>query len=876
MPESNSNSKQRIRTVKFCPRCAKPMGNQGVSSLTGWLFQETFCQCQLKESSGRSKSADTPVGSLFGDMPGEKDVFDLPDFGSEYEVLERIGKGGMGCVYKVRDVNLDRFLAVKVLHDELKDDQQSVSRFEREAKAALKLMHENLVPVFAYGSSAAGAPYLVMDFVDGISLETKLKNETYLEVSSALGIFIQICGALTHAHQHGIIHRDIKPGNIIITKESSGQEVAKLVDFGIAKVRSGSSRETQNLTQAGEVFGSPHYMSPEQCLGFDLDSRSDIYSLGCVMYECLSGKTPFDGHNSVQLIAKHLSADQPPLRICDISQGEKVNNRLQQIISKCLEKEPGDRYLSVELLAGDLKSLTQDFSLSANDFLNFSRKLSVFRTLFVISSASSLLSIAFVLVPERLPWLILLPVSSAILGAVLINERLKDFVSRTQFQSKAIRDSAGECVSVLVLCHWILAACAVSPLVIPAFHFTFLAYPIFSAALGCVVMIVVWAGFLQSIDSLDIKNSISSGKIMQLLSLALLVTVSVFVAQTYRELPSVVPEVSQKLPTTNSGYKGIVLDFDEATVRHETPRPIPAGVWDDGSQNFISSKEYRKGVGYRIFKIPSGVNLGSFYTMREGMNKSIAARGEVTFPLSDKIGLRMSPAAFEKFAPLLNRFAEDDITALGIISTSPNLVTHNADDVMYFISTWKKLQHLNLLHSELSDYGLSKARGFSELTFLNACHTRATAEGICALPQLRRIQFLHVDSIWNARRIIKALKRSDKLFSLSVAHTNVSNEDLQELRYFPNLYDLNVSHSKSVSDEGIKYLCHSNSKLQFLNLNNCAVTSKVFPSFAKLKNLTKLELSARDFTDLEKASLYKLMSSAVPKCRIDFSGFPAN
>ncbi len=857
------------------------MGNQGVSSLTGWLFQETFCQCQLKENPGRAKSVETPVGSLFGDAPGDKDVFDLPDFGTEYEVLERIGKGGMGSVYKVRDVNLDRFLAIKVLHDELKDDQQSVSRFEREAKAALKLMHENLVPVFAYGSSVAGAPYLVMDFVDGVSLEAKLKSETYLEVSSAIGIFIQICGALTHAHQHGIIHRDLKPGNIIITKQDSGREVAKLVDFGIAKVRSGSSRETQNLTQAGDVFGSPHYMSPEQCLGFDLDSRSDIYSLGCVMYECLSGKTPFEGHNSVQLIAKHLSSEQPPLRICDVSQGEKVNNRLQRIISKCLEKEPEDRYLSVELLARDLESLTQDFSLSAKGILSFSRKLSVSRTLFVVSCAASLLSIGFVFVPERLPWLILIPVSSAIFGAFLINDRLRDFVSRTQFQSKAIRDSAGECVNVLVSCHWILAACAVSPLFIPAFRFTSTAYPIFSAALGAVVIIVVWAGFLQSIESLDIKNSISSGKIMQLLSLALLITVSVFISQSYRELPApsrATASVTEGSSNVSSLYLGdpkvrSVL-VEDISIRG-TPKPIPAGVWDDGSQNFISSKEYRKGVGYRIFKIPDGISLGSFYTMRKGMNNSVYARGTVTFPLSDKIGLSMGPDACERFAPLLNRFAEDDIIALRVSSSNPNLITHNADDVMYFISEWKKIQHLSFVRSELSDYGLNKARGFSDLTYLDVSRTRVTAEGICALPQLRKLQYLYIDTVWNARRIVKALKRSDELVSISPSHSNISNEDLKELSNFPRLFDLNVSYAKAVTDEGIEYLSQ-NSKLRYLCLSNCEVTPKAFPYFAKMKNLKKLELSARRFSEQERASLQNMMSSAVPKCKVYFSdpGFP--
>src|SRR5579885_2448832 len=225
-----------------------------------------------------------------------------------YDVLAVIGTGGMGTVYKVLDKTTKRTLAVKVLQPDLSNDQTALRRFEQEAEAAAQLNHPNLVSVLSYGKTKNGAPYLVMDYFEGESLSAILKKETALDSGRALALFHQICEGLAHAHAQGVIHRDIKPANIIVSRTESG-EVARVVDFGIAKILPVSNRETHNLTETRQVFGSPHYMSPEHCLGFKMDERSDIYSLGCLMYEALTGNPPFAVNDAIQAVIKHINEE---------------------------------------------------------------------------------------------------------------------------------------------------------------------------------------------------------------------------------------------------------------------------------------------------------------------------------------------------------------------------------------------------------------------------------------------------------------------------------------------------------------------------------------------------------------------------------------
>ena len=282
---------------------------------------------------------------------------EYPSFGEGFEVLALVGRGGMGSVYKVRDLKLDRVICIKVLQAELTSDRAALKRFEQEAEAASHLDHPSLVTTFGFGTTDDGLPYIMMDYFEGVSLAEVLKAEGLLKPERAFSIFAEICHALDHAHSKDVIHRDIKPNNILIGRGDNGEERVKVVDFGIAKVMPQANRETHNLTETGEVFGSPHYMSPEQCLGFMLDARSDIYSLGCLLYELLTGDPPFGGANPIQVVVKHINEEIEPFP--SSLKRQKLAGRLESVVMRCLEKDQVNRYQNVGDLIKDLVLVSQ-------------------------------------------------------------------------------------------------------------------------------------------------------------------------------------------------------------------------------------------------------------------------------------------------------------------------------------------------------------------------------------------------------------------------------------------------------------------------------------------------------------------------------------
>ncbi|MBS2006408.1 MAG: serine/threonine protein kinase [Cyanobacteria bacterium SZAS TMP-1] len=268
-----------------------------------------------------------------------KDEF--PDLGDRYEVLGLIGSGGMGTVWKVRDLSLDRILAIKLLRPEMLKDETAVKRFEQEARLAADLTHMNIASIYGPGKDSAGHPFIIMNYVDGESLADILAREGKLDEERAMGIFHQICDALTHSHMKGVIHRDIKPSNIIISKTESGAYVVHVVDFGIAKSIYGDVQSTQALTRTEDTFGSPLYMSPEQLLGDEVSEQSDIYSLGCVLYEMLTGRPPFIEKNPVKLLVQHFNG------AVDLSD---IPPRLKIPVDFCLQKQAQSRPKSMEQL----------------------------------------------------------------------------------------------------------------------------------------------------------------------------------------------------------------------------------------------------------------------------------------------------------------------------------------------------------------------------------------------------------------------------------------------------------------------------------------------------------------------------------------------
>jgi Leucine-rich repeat (LRR) protein/tRNA A-37 threonylcarbamoyl transferase component Bud32 len=273
----------------------------------------------------------------------------LPNFEFEGE----IGCGGMGVVYKARHCVLDKWFAIKMLPFEHLD-RLGVRRFQQEARAASSLQHENVVVVHDCGVTASGRPYMVMEYAPGETLAELLRRKGNLSVAEALPIFVQICAGVDHAHSKGILHRDLKPSNIVLVDSGTSLK-AKILDFGIAKILDGEVRLEKGLTQTGEVFGSPPYMSPEQALGKTADRRADIYSLGCLMYEVLTGAPPIVGQSVIETIYRQIHEVPPSLR--EASLGLEFPQELEDIIAKALAKDMDRRFSTVEQLKQALACL---------------------------------------------------------------------------------------------------------------------------------------------------------------------------------------------------------------------------------------------------------------------------------------------------------------------------------------------------------------------------------------------------------------------------------------------------------------------------------------------------------------------------------------
>ena len=272
----------------------------------------------------------------------------------KYSVEERLGAGGMGAVYRARHLSMDRPVAIKFLHQRLVEDEAARQRFHTEARAAVKLRHANAVSVTDFGQTAEGSFYIVMELLEGRTLREILSREAPLETARAISVMLQTSAAVAAAHEAGIIHRDLKPSNILVTQSADQPAVVKVLDFGIATFTpdDDDDEDVTALNHTNSVIGTPRYMSPEQSNGQEPTPAADVYSLGVILYEMLSGMVPFSGSNPADIAHKH--ANDLPHSPREIVAG--IPEDVERIVLKALEKQPADRFANAaefhqELLA---------------------------------------------------------------------------------------------------------------------------------------------------------------------------------------------------------------------------------------------------------------------------------------------------------------------------------------------------------------------------------------------------------------------------------------------------------------------------------------------------------------------------------------------
>ncbi|NMA68836.1 MAG: Stk1 family PASTA domain-containing Ser/Thr kinase [Desulfitobacterium sp.] len=262
---------------------------------------------------------------------------------NRYEIIEKIGAGGMAIVYKAKDLLLNRIVTIKVLREQFTADEEFVRRFRREAQSAASLSHTNIVSIYDVGKDEE-TEYIVMEYVEGQNLKEIIRNYAPLSTEQTVELGIQIAEAIHHAHEHQIIHRDIKPHNILVTEDGR----IKVTDFGIARAVTAAT-----VTHTGDIVGSVHYLSPEQARGVQTNEQSDVYSLGIILYELLTGKVPYDGETPIAIALKHLQElPDPPSKF-----NPRVSLALENVVMRAIAKSPDQRYSSAQELLADLRKV---------------------------------------------------------------------------------------------------------------------------------------------------------------------------------------------------------------------------------------------------------------------------------------------------------------------------------------------------------------------------------------------------------------------------------------------------------------------------------------------------------------------------------------
>ncbi|MFN8657124.1 MAG: protein kinase [Candidatus Obscuribacterales bacterium] len=314
------NNTEAPREGKVCTECSR-------------AYEHQYLCCPYDGAQLVEFIRDPLVGTIFADR---------------YEIQSRLGKGGMSVVYKARHLFLKRTVAVKVLNSQLVADVNNARRFRQEAEAASSIRHPNIISVFDFGLSTCGQPYLVMDYIEGQTLDNVIDTEGSVNKDRAINIFLQVADGLAELHRYGIVHRDLKPSNIMLYRDKQGRECVCLIDFGIAQMTPSADRHQQRLTRAGEVLGSPCYISPEQAQNFPLDVRSDIYSLGCTMYETLCGELPFHADFPWETMLKHVT--EPVMPLTQRAPKLGIPETLNAIVMCAMEKSPSARFQNVQEL----------------------------------------------------------------------------------------------------------------------------------------------------------------------------------------------------------------------------------------------------------------------------------------------------------------------------------------------------------------------------------------------------------------------------------------------------------------------------------------------------------------------------------------------
>jgi hypothetical protein len=749
---------QGIKPARTCSLCGKPIEG----SLTGWMFNRENCACPTPvpvasppsgaDSKGANTSprttkplSSTDSGSRRTSVGGSGKAEDLQAgqiIADRYEVISLIGRGAMGSVYRVDHLHMQKKVALKVLNKMTGSGSNNQRRFQNEAVAAGRLDHPNLVRAIDFGFLDEDQPYIVMELVQGETLADYLHREGRMTTEMAADLFIPLCLALSHAHQEGIIHRDIKPGNIMLASAGSDKPpVPKLVDFGIAKLILG---EAGTLTQAGEIFGTPFYMSPEQCDGSPVDKTSDIYSLGCVLYETLTGTPPFTG-TPIQAMVQH--RENRPASLKNASLGLNFHEGIESITFKMMAKSSKDRYQDCIEVAQDLAAFRRGDRINA-------------------------------------------PVAGAITGGGV--------------------DARKRAVPVVVACVAVLSAGVL--------------------------------GARLSLQHHDDFMPVAAGKIP--------VTKVAEVARTIRDkdLKPLV-EDTDPLAIQPPRHKDSQSPENFSHIEHGSE---PVRIYDFGDLDLGT-------IGYQV--------PGQYMPKRT----KLKAHGTVALPTSTNyIFWEVDFAVLCDNPRLLYRFGDDELAELrlrysGRERMDGNIPARVFDDTLTFAAHLKSLQSLDIAASPVSMSGLDNLHidDLTKLCYLNISDTGIDGAALAKhTAVLKRLKNLDAKDVANARLLLKPLENSEKMESLTMVGTGMTDSDLAIVETIPRLRNLDIRKNPAITNSGVKSL-RKMQTLWSLRLPS-SVTPEIATSLAALKNLKAIELEVDSWTPQQIAKVKEI----IPKVQI--------
>lgn len=371
--ELKGASDNDVDPIQLCRTCGKRMDEGRRGSITQFIFRSDSCRCKIPASLAEAlKESERLIPAQASresareeqELEVSKDGFPI----ERYKPLVQLGAGASGMVFLARDRMLNKKVAIKILRVM---DRQAVISFQEEARTTNRLKHKYIVDLLDFGVTSEGSPYMVLEYIVGSSLAETISREGSLKLPDFFSVFRRVCEALSYAHRNGVFHRDLKPGNILLTSDSDGAFEIRIIDFGLSKILN-ESRE-RNKDQGVTLAGTPLYMSPDQGLGRKFDVRSEIYSLGCVMFETLTGSAPFESEGALELLALHAEQQPPSLTDAVAASGgapKKFPMELEELIQVCLAKNPDKRYQSMDDLLEALKiaeSAVSDEPLKESD-----------------------------------------------------------------------------------------------------------------------------------------------------------------------------------------------------------------------------------------------------------------------------------------------------------------------------------------------------------------------------------------------------------------------------------------------------------------------------------------------------------------------------